>query len=88
VRPFVKEFFTQVSSRFKIGIFTSSQREYADAIIDQILDPTGQLIKFRLYKENCTCTTDGIYIKDLRVIKSHPLDQILIVDSSVHSFGF
>ena len=30
---------------------------------------------------------DGIYIKDLTVIKSHPLEQILLVDNSVHSFG-
>lgn len=32
-------------------------------------------------------TVDGIYIKDLSVIKKHPLQRILIVDNAVHSFG-
>lgn len=44
VRPFVRECLVQVASRFKLGIFTSSNQEYADAIIDQIIDPSGSLI--------------------------------------------
>ena len=40
-----------------------------------------------MYRHNCTQTVDGIYIKDLRVIKKHPLARMLIVDNSVHSFG-
>lgn len=32
-------------------------------------------------------TSDGIYIKDLSIIKSHPLNKIMIVDNSVCSFG-
>ena len=88
VRPFARECLNQVSSRFTIGIFTASSKEYADAIIDQVLDPSGDLIKFRMYRENCFQTNDGIYIKDLNCITSHSLSQILLVDNSVHSFGF
>ena len=40
-----------------------------------------------MYREHCVQTSDGIYIKDLSVIKSHSLNQILLVDNSVHSFG-
>jgi len=40
-----------------------------------------------MYREHCIQTTDGIYIKDLTVIKSHSLEQMLLVDNSVHSFG-
>lgn len=87
VRPFARECLQQTGTRFHIGIFTASNKDYADAIIDQILDPLGCLVKFRMYREHCVQTMDGIYIKDLTVIKSHSLDQILLVDNSVHSFG-
>ena len=82
------ECLAQTSSRFTVGIFTASSKEYADAIIDQVLDPLGLLIKFRLYRDHCHQTDDGIYIKDLRIINSHPLKDLLLVDNSVHSFGF
>lgn len=51
-----------------------------------MLDPTGDLIRFRLYRQHCMETDDGIYIKDLRVLGC-PLDRVLIVDNSVCSFG-
>lgn len=56
-------------------------------MIDQVLDPTGELIKFRLYRQHCVQTSDGIYIKDLSIVKSHPLTHIMLVDNSVCSFG-
>lgn len=87
LRPFARECLAQVGSCFQIGIFTASSKEYADAIIDQIIDPSGTLFKFRLYREHCFQTADGIYMKDLRVIKSHGLHEMLLVDNSVHSFG-
>ena len=56
-------------------------------MIDQVVDPHGTLFKFRLYRQHCICTQDGIYIKDLSSIKSHSLDHVLLVDNSVCSFG-
>ena len=88
VRPFALDCLAQTSSQYTIGIFTASNKEYADAIIDQVLDPLGILIKFRLYREHCFLTEDRIYIKDLRIIASHSLEDVLLVDNSVHSFGF
>ena len=87
LRPFARECLTQVSSMFHVGVFTASSKEYADAIIDQVIDPAGTLLKFRLYREHCFQTADGIYMKDLRVITSHGLHEVLLVDNSVHSFG-
>jgi CTD small phosphatase-like protein 2 len=52
-----------------------------------VVDPQGTLFKFRLYRQHCICTQDGIYIKDLSFIKSHTLADILLVDNSVCSFG-
>jgi TFIIF-interacting CTD phosphatase-like protein len=53
LRPFALECLRQTASRFHIGIFTASNKEYADAIIDQVVDPNNELIKFRLYRHNC-----------------------------------
>lgn len=68
VRPFALECLKQTASRFYIGIFTASNKDYADAIIDQVLDPKNELIKFRLYRHHCQQTSDRIFIKDLSVI--------------------
>jgi len=51
-----------------------------------VLDPEKKLIKFRLYRQHCLKTVDGLYIKDLRVL-DYPLTKVLIVDNSVSSFG-
>ena len=87
MRPFARECLAQAGSRFHIGVFTASSQDYADAVIDQVLDPAGDLIKFRLYRQHCAQTSDGIYIKDLSIIKSHCLKDILLIDNSVCSFG-
>lgn len=88
LRPFALECLRQTASRYLIGIFTASNQDYADAIIDQVVDPKKELIKFRLYRQNCLKTCDGVFIKDLTVIENIPLKRTLIVDNTVHSFGF
>lgn len=50
LRPFALECLRQTASRYLIGIFTASNQDYADAIIDQVVDPKNELIKFRLYR--------------------------------------
>ena len=70
-----------------MGVFTASHREYADAVIN-LIDPDGTLINFRLYREHCFQTVDGIFIKDLRVIRNRDLKDMILVDNSVYSFGF
>ena len=70
-----------------MGIFTASHREYADAVID-LIDPDNQLIQFRLYREHCFQTKEGIFVKDIRVIRNRLLKDLILVDNSVYSFGF
>ena len=33
-------------------------------------------------------TEEGVYIKDLRIIKNRNLKDIVIIDNAVYSFGF
>ena len=71
---------------FEVGIFTASVKEYADAVIDY-LDPNKNMIKFRLYRNNCINVNDKIYVKDLRIIKGINLKDIILIDNSMYSFA-
>ena len=86
VRRGVKQFLAEVSKYFEVGIFTASVKEYADAVIDH-LDPNKNLIKFRLYRNNCINVNDRIYVKDLRILKGVDLKDILLIDNSMYSFA-
>ena len=87
MRPYVRECLSQVAEKYQVGVFTASHREYANAVID-LIDPAGELIEFRLYREHCYETTEGIFIKDLRVLRNRDLKDVILVDNSVYSFGF
>jgi CTD small phosphatase-like protein 2 len=52
------------------------------------LDPHGQYIQHRLFRENCVQTEEGIYVKDLRVIANRNLSDMVIVDNAAYSFGY
>ena len=68
-------------------VFTASHKFYADVVLN-FLDPTRELIHHRLYREHCYQTEDGVYIKDLRIIKNRQLKDVVIIDNAVYSFGF
>ncbi len=53
-------------------VFTASHKAYADVVLDY-LDPTRQLIQYRMYRDHCIRTPDGIYVKDLRIIANRNL---------------
>ena len=71
---------------FEVGIFTASHQSYADAVLDKLIDPERRYP--RLHRQNCIRTAEGIYIKDLRVIRNRSLKDIILVDNAVYSFGF
>ena len=86
IRKGAKEFLTEVSKYFVVGIFTASVKAYADAVIDY-LDPNKNLIQFRLYRNNCINVNDKIFVKDLRIIKGIDLKDIILLDNSIYSFS-
>ena len=86
IRKGAKEFLTEVSKYFVIGIFTASVKAYADAVLDY-LDPNKNLIQFRLYRNNCININDKIFVKDLRIIKGIDIKDIILLDNSIYSFS-
>ena len=54
VRPYVNQAMRILKhAGFELGIFTASSQDYADAIIEQIIDPFQELISVRLYRQHC-----------------------------------
>lgn len=66
-------------------VFTASHRCYADVVLNY-LDPTGELIHHRLYRDNCL-VSDGVFIKDLRIFNRR-LSDVVIVDNAAYSFAY
>lgn len=83
VRPFAQTFLQLASELFEVVVFTASLSNYADRVLD-LLDPTGDLIQHRLYRENCLLS-EGYYVKDLRVLSDRKLRDMILVDNSVFS---
>lgn len=81
----MKETLESLSKHFEIIVFTASHRGYADKVID-ILDPTGEFVSHRLFREHCFQSKQGVYVKDLRVINRR-LEDILLVDNALYSYG-
>ena len=86
IRNGVQKFLKILSCYFTIGIFTASDKDYADAII-QHLDPNNDMIQFCLYRENCINMNDVINIKDLRIIKGIDLKKTVLIDNNMYSFA-
>ncbi|KAI3498067.1 hypothetical protein L1887_33793 [Cichorium endivia] len=82
-RPYLRAFLEKVAEMFHVVIFTASQSIYAKQLLD-ILDPNGNIISRRAYRESCIFT-DGSYTKDLTVL-GVDLAKIAIIDNSPQVF--
>ena len=52
LRPGVREFLSEMVEVFIIVLFTSSIKEYADAVI-RCFDPENEFFKYRFYRDHC-----------------------------------
>lgn len=91
LRPFVIECLERLAEIYEIVIYTAGVQGYADPILNYI-DPTNSLITKRLYRQDCIVFQNNLggtwYIKDLDVFLDRQKEDIVIVDNSIHSFGF
>ena len=86
MRPLCIEFLKKISQYYEIYIFTAATLSYANAVVN-FLDPVGQVINGVLSRNNCLITKNGMFIKDLRIIKNRELKNLLLIDNLAHSFG-
>ena len=86
IRPHAREVLASANKDFEVVVFTASHKCYADEVMNY-LDPTGELIHHRLYRENCLVKS-GVYIKDLRIFANRRVEDIVIVDNSAYCFAY
>lgn len=86
IRPYAVECLKEANKNFEVFVFTASHQCYANVVLDQ-LDPTGELIHQRFFRENCI-NMNGVYIKDLRIFADRKLSQIIIVDNASYSYAY
>lgn len=76
MRPNLNNFLEQISKFFNICVFTASEQNYANKIIDKILPNVKKCCRF--FRDSCI-NMYGYYVKDLDIINCS-LKQILLVD--------
>ena len=68
-------------------VFTASDQDYADTIINYI-EKEKKYFSLRLYRNNCLFIEPGLYIKDLRIFNNFKnIKDIIILDNSLFSFA-
>lgn len=77
-RPGLQSFYSTVKKMFDIYFFTSSEKKYADQIIDFIDDSIPH--ERRFFRDSCICYA-GYYVKDLSILKRDLQDVVLLDDT-------
>ena len=86
VRPNVKAFLEAISPLFEIAIFTASQSQYANMVME-VVDPRRRLLgPNRLYREHCA-EVNGSRVKDLSLL-GRPLHRVALLDNSPVTYSF
>lgn len=86
IRPYARESLKEANRWFEVMVFTASHQCYADVVLDY-LDPTGELVHHRLYRDNCVAV-GGVLLKDLRIFGNRRLQDLVIVDNAAYSFAY
>ena len=92
IRPKLFDFLDKIhgSQKFEVVIFTASQPEYANAMLD-IIDPNNKYFHHRLFRDSCMniegSGSSSSYVKDLNVL-GRDLSKCILVDNSPHVFGY
>lgn len=85
IRPYLTEFLEFVSQKFNVVLFTAGLESYAEAIIEYI-DPMEQYFHLKLFRDSCL-EFKNFFIKDLSILSTFGLKDMIIVDNCVFSFA-
>ena len=84
-RPYIYEFLKEMSKLFVVYIFTASIREYADPLLNEL--DKDKIIKKRLFRDSCTISDKGKYVKNLNNL-NYNLKDIILLDNNPISYSF
>jgi Dullard-like phosphatase family protein len=83
-RPGIKDFLSYASANFEVILFTCSNKEYADIIMD-LIDPDYNYFDYRLYRDDCIEIRPNVFTKDLRIFTNRNIKDIILIDNSLIS---
>ena len=83
VRPGVSEFLEELSEYYELIVFTGSNQEHANSLIDAI-EEDNIFFEHRFYRQHMIIIGNE-FVKDLRRI-GRPIDKIIIVDNSPQNY--
>lgn len=85
-RPFLDNFLSFAKENFNLILFTASQKEYAEPILNYI-ERKEKYFCLKLYRSSCIFLEPGITIKDLRIFRDIPIEDILIIENNLFAFA-
>jgi len=85
MRPYLRKFLDFASKNFEVIIYTASDKNYADIILDH-LDPENCIFSYRFYRSSLINITDKISTKPLTILGNRNPENIIIVDNSIFNF--
>lgn len=71
---------------FEIVVWTASFPFYANPVLDY-LDPERKLIDHRLFRDDCVRASNGIFVKDIRMLVDRKPENVVIIDNAPSSFA-
>ena len=83
-RPYLDQFLNIVTDKYEVIIFTASIPDYANPLLDR-LDPYKK-IKYRLFRQHCTKSDNGLFLKNLNKLGRN-LKDIIIIDNNPISYS-
>lgn len=86
VRPGLREFVDDITSRYETHIFTAAMPVYANSVLDT-LDPDNSKFAARWYRQHCAWDEHrNAYVKDLSALPLSNLARTVLVDNNPLSF--
>jgi len=87
-RPYLNEFFQEIITAFRFGVWTSATEDYMECVIKNVI-PKEIELEFAFGRQRCTRefdpnTGEMKWVKNLKKIKKkgYSLDRVLIVDDT------
>lgn len=89
MRPHLKQFLKDVARRYEIIIYTDTDIDYSNFVIDYIEEQYDITFAYRLYDEQCVTQNDICMFKCLNILsKGRSLRDLIIVDDRVQNYAF
>lgn len=85
IRPYCNEFLEFAAKNFNVVLFTAGHKFYAEAILKKI-DPSNKYFHLKLFRQHCI-EFKNIFIKDLTILPTFGLKDLVIVDNCIFSFA-